>query len=86
MHLFKIAILSVISLSLTLLSACTNIKKPVSETLSWSTDNQGWVLMKNNEKPEERFFAIGTWHVPGYTFTKDQEADTLQCSMVIWAE
>jgi len=33
--------------------------------------------MKNNEKPEERFFAIGTWHVPGYTFTKDHEADTL---------
>jgi len=77
MHFLKIATMSVAYLSLILLSACTNSEKPASGTTSWKTDNQGWVLMKNKKKRGERFFAIGTWHVPGYTFTKDHEADSL---------
>ncbi|MBF6627196.1 MAG: hypothetical protein ITG04_01640 [Proteiniphilum sp.] len=79
MHLFRIATLTVTFLSLFCLSACTNSENSASGATSWSTDNQGWLLMKNEKNLEERFFAIGTWHVPGYTFTKEAHADSLDC-------
>ncbi|WP_436417015.1 hypothetical protein KCV26_10170 [Petrimonas sulfuriphila] len=34
-------------------------------------DCEGWIVTK------DRFFAIGTWHVPGYVFTQGPEVDSL---------
>jgi hypothetical protein len=58
-------------------SSCSERETSPSERKSWYTDDQGWLLMKNEMNQGERFFAIGTWHVPGYTFTKEVHADSL---------
>jgi hypothetical protein len=36
---------------------------------------KGWVIQRDENQKESRFFAIGNWHVPGYTFTNKPEAD-----------
>ena len=36
---------------------------------------KGWVMMKDGNNKPARFFAIGTWHVPGYTFTNAPESN-----------
>lgn len=42
----------------------------------WKANNDGWVLSKKTGSYKyERFFAIGTWHVPGYEFTDSLHAD-----------
>lgn len=42
----------------------------------WKVGKDGWVISKKKESSEcEKFFAIGTWHVPGYSFTNSPEAD-----------
>lgn len=53
------------------LTACFKAQKSASHANIWSVDNEGWVVTK------DRFFAIGTWHVPGYIFTADPETDSL---------
>ena len=60
-----------------LLSSCSLSKGPVLKSSLWKTDKEGWVLRKeqNNNKPE-KFFAIGTWHVPGYTFSTSPDSTT----------
>ncbi|MDD3969177.1 MAG: hypothetical protein PHT18_10395 [Proteiniphilum sp.] len=60
-----------------LINACSNSKESASRATTWSVDEKGWVVTKNAKNKQERFFAIGTWHVPGYTFTQDSDADSL---------
>ncbi len=44
---------------------------------AWKTDEDGWVLRKAPGAGNfERFFAIGLWNVPGYTFTRTEEPDS----------
>ncbi|HHU27097.1 MAG TPA: hypothetical protein GXZ56_10845 [Bacteroidales bacterium] len=44
---------------------------------TWKSDGKGWILMENNRKELKRFFAIGTWHVPGYTFSNTAHKDSV---------
>lgn len=45
-----------------------------SQPFLWKPGTDGWILKKNDgNKKYERFFAIGTWHVPGYIFTDSVE-------------
>ncbi len=57
---------------------CAACSGPVSQTptgLEWKYE-EGWVLQKDfSGNQYEKFFAIGTWHVPGYTFTDSTEAN-----------
>lgn len=59
------------------MAGCLNGKEPAPRATTWSVDEEGWVVTKNEKNKEERFFAIGTWHVPGYTFTQDSETESL---------
>jgi len=48
-----------------------------SQQSAWTTDRDGWVLRKTpGSRRYEKFFAIGLWNVPGYTFTKTGEPDS----------
>lgn len=60
------------------LAACSGPAKQSSAGLEWKYDD-GWVLQKGlSGDTFEKFFAIGTWHVPGYTFTDSVESDEQQ--------
>ncbi|MCF3108742.1 hypothetical protein LL912_08125 [Niabella sp. CC-SYL272] len=49
-----------------------------SQPLQWKQSGDGWILKKNaGSEKYERFFAIGTWHVPGYSFTDSAETHTV---------
>ncbi|WP_418892536.1 hypothetical protein [Limibacterium fermenti] len=59
-----------------LLVNCSQSRKLPSSHLQWKFSDDGWVLKKEFDKNEyEKFFAIGTWHVPGYAFTDSVETD-----------
>lgn len=50
-----------------------------SQSLSWKQSTDGWVLKKNGAGEKyTRFFAIGTWHVPGYVFTDSAETEAVR--------
>lgn len=51
-------------------SGATSPKKPFRMSVK-----KGWVIQRDENQKESRFFAIGNWHVPGYTFTNKPEAD-----------
>lgn len=55
-------------------------KSPESPTrLQWQFNEDGWVLQKGfSGNGFEKFFAIGTWHVPGYVFTDSMDSDMQQ--------
>lgn len=59
------------------LSGCMNAQESTSSAKTWSIDDEGWIVTKDGKNVENRFFAIGTWHVPGYVFTQEPEADSL---------
>lgn len=77
MFLFKKITLIIVCIILFFESACSRNENATTKTKSWCTDNQGWVIMKKDKNKGERFFAIGTWHVPGYTFTKETHPDSI---------
>ena len=57
------------------LAACSESAKQSSARLEWKYDD-GWALQKGGSGDTfEKFFAIGTWHVPGYIFTDSVEID-----------
>lgn len=42
----------------------------------YSFDDEGWVMRINPDNNKmEKFFAIGSWHVPGYTFANTPESE-----------
>jgi hypothetical protein len=60
------------------LAACSGSAKQSSAGLKWKYDD-GWVLHKGlPDDTFEKFFAIGSWHVPGYVFTDSVESDEQQ--------
>lgn len=62
-----------------MLIACSQTAHQSPSALEWKVDGDGWVLQKGlSGKKFEKFFAIGTWHVPGYVFTDSEEADDAQ--------
>lgn len=66
-HLMIAALLSILTVNSGFSQRPTDIE--------WKYDN-GWVLQKENPGGKfEKFFAIGTWHVPGYTFSDSIETD-----------
>lgn len=73
----RIKYLMIAALFLTL-AACSGTAKQSSAGLKWKYED-GWVLQKGLSGDKfEKFFAIGTWHVPGYVFTDSIEQDTQQ--------
>ena len=62
---------------LVLVSACSTPPDSTTSSSRWEFDDQGWALKKDENNKSRRFFAIGTWHVPGYTFTKTPYTDSL---------
>lgn len=58
-------------------ATCSGVDPSKEIEKTWCADEQGWLLAKNDQNEMERFFAIGTWHVPGYLFTKEAHDDTL---------
>lgn len=70
--------ISLFSLILFILSSsCSLSKGPVSKSSPWEIGKEGWVMRTElgSDKPE-KFFAIGTWHVPGYTFSTSPDSTT----------
>lgn len=57
------------------LNACSAPIGKMAGSFIWTTNGEGWVVQKNKNNCE-RFFAIGTWHVPGYTFSNLPESDS----------
>lgn len=54
---------------------------------AWSSDNDGWILRKApGSKKYEKFFAIGLWNVPGYTFIKTNEPDNEKSNAKLFLE
>lgn len=71
---YRVMILTLFFLS----AACSGSMKQSSAELEWKYD-KGWVLQKQHSGDKfKKFFAIGTWHVPGYVFTDTIESDSLQ--------
>jgi len=61
-----------------LILGCIQPAAIMAQAFLWKTNNDGWVLSKKqNSDQYEKFFAIGTWHVPGYTFTNSPDSDEL---------
>ncbi|SHF55658.1 hypothetical protein SAMN05444274_106179 [Mariniphaga anaerophila] len=59
-----------------ILMSCLLVLNTQAQPFTWKVNNDGWVLSKNPDSNRyEKFFAIGTWHVPGYEFTNSQEPD-----------
>lgn len=57
------------------LAACSTAPKQASGGLEWQYE-EGWAYEKGfSGRTFEKFFAIGTWHVPGYVFTDSAEVD-----------
>ena len=47
-----------------------------AQHFNWKAGRDAWIMSQKTGSSEyEKFFAIGTWHVPGYTFTNSPEAD-----------
>ncbi|WP_147384038.1 hypothetical protein, partial [Maribellus luteus] len=47
-----------------------------AQHFNWKAGRDAWIMSKKTGSSEyEKFFAIGTWHVPGYSFTNSPEAD-----------
>ena len=60
-----------------LLSSCSLSKGPVSKTSPWEIGKEGWIMRTElNSNNPEKFFAIGTWHVPGYIFSTSPDSTT----------
>ncbi|MFV0606778.1 MAG: hypothetical protein ACK5NK_13155 [Niabella sp.] len=45
-----------------------------SQSLIWKKGCDGWIFTKNDNGNYQKFFAIGSWHLPGYVFTKAEES------------
>lgn len=71
MKYYKIASLTLSCICMLYLTACSNTQKSTTHANTWSIDDEGWMVTK------DRFFAIGTWHVPGYVFTEGPETDSI---------
>jgi hypothetical protein len=57
--------------------SCEN-QRSTSPTTQWRFDDNGWVLRADsNTHSYEKFFAIGTWHLPGYVFSSSKEPDSI---------
>ncbi len=68
---YRIVSLCLSCISMFYLTACSSTQKSTPHANTWNIDNEGWLVTK------DRFFAIGTWHVPGYVFTREPEVDSL---------
>jgi len=59
----------------------------MAQQSSWSADNDGWILRKKTGSNKyEKFFAIGLWNVPGYTFIKTNEPDNENSNAKLFLE
>lgn len=70
---------SYFSLALLLLfESCNGVKGLDSSQKQWKFDEDGWVLQKNSKaKKYDKIFAIGSWHLPGYTFSELKDSNNL---------
>lgn len=67
--------LLMIASSFFILAACSGAAEQSPAGLEWKFED-GWALQKVGSGDRfEKFFAIGSWHLPGYTFTDSAEMD-----------